>query len=140
MGISVGAQEGHHNDYAHTIKRMTRLLRHRQTHVWLWRPFTFGLSPSGREHNKCVKVVHNFTEKVRKRLFKERVLTWKRTMEIAYAMEQASESAVEASHGHLNTEPEEVSPKSMNPERPRDSGLAPRRGTQERKPVIRMDL
>nr|CAD7569267.1 unnamed protein product [Timema californicum] len=64
MGISVGAQEGHHNDYAHTIKRMTRLLRHRQTHVWLWRPFTFGLSPSGREHNKCVKVVHNFTEKV----------------------------------------------------------------------------
>nr|CAD7408977.1 unnamed protein product [Timema poppensis] len=66
MGISVGAQEGHHNDYAHTIKRMTRLLRHRQTHVWLWRPFTFGLSPSGREHNKCVKVVHNFTEKVPK--------------------------------------------------------------------------
>nr|CAD7439314.1 unnamed protein product [Timema bartmani] len=64
MGISVGAQEGHHDDYAHTIKRMTRLLRHRQTHVWIWRPFTFGLSPSGREHNKCVKVVHNFTEKV----------------------------------------------------------------------------
>nr|CAD7393406.1 unnamed protein product [Timema cristinae] len=121
MGISVGAQEGHHNDYAHTIKRMTRLLRHRQTHVWLWRPFTFGLSPSAvpelksltqhckfeNQLNECLRnrvVAGKNLELVRKRLFKERDLTWKRTMEIAYAMEQASESAVEASHGHLNTD------------------------------------
>ena len=36
----------------------------RQRSPWLWNDTLYGLLPSGREHKKCLKVLHDFTNKV----------------------------------------------------------------------------
>ena len=36
----------------------------RQRSPWLWNDTLYGLLPSGREHKKCLKILHDFTNKV----------------------------------------------------------------------------
>ena len=36
----------------------------RQRSPWLWNDTLYGLLPSGREHKRCLKVLHDFTNKV----------------------------------------------------------------------------
>lgn len=35
---------------------------------WLWNKYVFNISQSGRDFNKCLKVLHNFTENVNKNI------------------------------------------------------------------------
>ena len=36
----------------------------RQRSPWLWNDTLYGILPSGREHKRCLKVLHDFTNKV----------------------------------------------------------------------------
>ena len=36
----------------------------RQRSPWLWNDTLYGLLPSGREHKRCLKILHDFTNKV----------------------------------------------------------------------------
>ena len=36
----------------------------RQRSPWLWNDTLYGLFPSGREHKRCLKILHDFTNKV----------------------------------------------------------------------------
>ena len=36
----------------------------RQRSPWLWNDTLYGLLPSGREHNRCLKILHDFTNQV----------------------------------------------------------------------------
>ena len=36
----------------------------RQRSSWLWNDTLYGLLPSGREHKRCLKILHDFTNKV----------------------------------------------------------------------------
>ena len=43
---------------------MSELLEHRGRSPWLWPDIIYNLSPSGREFNKCLDILHGFTDKV----------------------------------------------------------------------------
>ena len=43
---------------------MTELIQMRQRSPWLWPDIVYYLTPSGREHNQCLKILHGFTNKV----------------------------------------------------------------------------
>ena len=43
---------------------MSELIQMRQRSPWLWNDTLYGLLPSGREHKRCLKVLHDFTNKV----------------------------------------------------------------------------
>ena len=47
-----------------TFSRMSELVQKRQRSPWLWYDALYNLMPSGREHNKCLKILHGFTNKV----------------------------------------------------------------------------
>ena len=46
------------------FSRVSELIQMRQRSPWLWNDTLYGLLPSGREHKKCLKVLHDFTNKV----------------------------------------------------------------------------
>lgn len=43
---------------------MSELIQMRQRSPWLWNDTLYGLVPSGREHKRCLKILHDFTNKV----------------------------------------------------------------------------
>ena len=43
---------------------MSELIQMRQRSPWLWNDTLYGLLPSGREHKRCLKILHDFTNKV----------------------------------------------------------------------------
>ena len=43
---------------------MSELIQNRQRLPWLWNDTLYSLTPSGREHDKCLKILHDFTNKV----------------------------------------------------------------------------
>ena len=43
---------------------MSELIQNRQRSPWLWNDVLYSLTPSGREHNKCLTILHDFTNKV----------------------------------------------------------------------------
>ena len=43
---------------------MSELIQMRQRSPWLWNDTLYRLLPSGREHKRCLKVLHDFTNKV----------------------------------------------------------------------------
>ncbi|KAK2552815.1 Cytochrome P450 4V2 [Acropora cervicornis] len=45
-------------------RRMSELVQKRQRSPWLWYDALYYLMPSGREHSKCLKILHDFTNKV----------------------------------------------------------------------------
>ena len=44
---------------------MSELVQMRQRSPWLWPNFVYYFTPSGREHNRCLNILHAFTNKVR---------------------------------------------------------------------------
>ena len=46
------------------FSRVSELIQMRQRSPWLWNDTLYDLLPSGREHKKCLKVLHDFTNKV----------------------------------------------------------------------------
>lgn len=43
---------------------MSELIQMRQRSPWLWNDTLYGFLPSGREHKRCLKILHDFTNKV----------------------------------------------------------------------------
>ena len=48
----------------HEPIRMSELVQLRQRSPWVWLDFMYSLTPSGREHDRCIKILHDFTNKV----------------------------------------------------------------------------
>ncbi|XP_025063520.1 cytochrome P450 4V2-like isoform X3 [Alligator sinensis] len=46
------------------LTRMSDLIHHRQKAPWLWPDLTYLLFQGGREHNRSLKILHSFTDKV----------------------------------------------------------------------------
>ncbi|NWX17662.1 CP4V2 protein, partial [Aegotheles bennettii] len=64
MGKNVGAQENKDSEYVRAIYRMGDLIQRRQMSPWLWPGFVFMLFKEGREHERSLKILHNFTDTV----------------------------------------------------------------------------
>ncbi|KAM7433684.1 Cytochrome P450 4V2 [Porites harrisoni] len=64
MGPSPKAQEKSSSPYVRAVVRVSELLEHRGRSPWLWPDIIYNLSPSGREFNKCLDILHGFTDKV----------------------------------------------------------------------------
>lgn len=47
-----------------TFFRMTDIIGKRQRMPWMWPDWIFKWLPIGREHDRCLKIIHQFTEKV----------------------------------------------------------------------------
>lgn len=43
---------------------MTDVILKRQRMPWLWPDLLFRWTPQGREHDRCLKIIHDFTGKV----------------------------------------------------------------------------
>ena len=44
--------------------RVSELIQMRQRSPWLWNDTLYSLLPSGREHKRCLKILHDFTNEV----------------------------------------------------------------------------
>lgn len=44
--------------------RITGLIHKRHRSPWLWNDALYRWTPSGREHDKCLQIIHGFTNKV----------------------------------------------------------------------------
>ncbi|KAJ7382904.1 Cytochrome P450 4V2 [Desmophyllum pertusum] len=64
MDSSPNAQGDANSPYVNAVLRMTELIQMRQRSPWLWPDIVYYLTPSGREHNQCLKILHGFTNKV----------------------------------------------------------------------------
>ncbi|XP_054149154.1 cytochrome P450 4V2 [Melozone crissalis] len=64
MGRNVGAQKNKDSDYVSAIYRMGDLIQRRQMSPWLWPDFLYVLFKVGREHNRKLNILHNFTDMV----------------------------------------------------------------------------
>ncbi|NXV26852.1 CP4V2 protein, partial [Rissa tridactyla] len=64
MGRNVGAQENKDSEYVRAIYRMSELIQQRQKSPWLWPNLLYMLFKEGREHERNLKILHNFTDTV----------------------------------------------------------------------------
>ncbi|NXE24461.1 CP4V2 protein, partial [Ardeotis kori] len=64
MGKNVGAQQNKDSEYVRAIYRMSDLIQQRQKYPWLWPDLVYMLFKEGREHEKNLKILHNFTDTV----------------------------------------------------------------------------
>ncbi|NXW20778.1 CP4V2 protein, partial [Circaetus pectoralis] len=64
MGKNVGAQENKDSEYVRAVYRMSDLIQQRQKSPWLWPDLVYMLFKEGREHERNLKVLHNFTDTV----------------------------------------------------------------------------
>ncbi|KAM7435004.1 Cytochrome P450 4V2 [Porites harrisoni] len=64
MDSSPNAQENNDSPYVNAVLRMSKLVHKRQRSPWLWNDVIYSFTPSGREHDKCLRILHDFTNKV----------------------------------------------------------------------------
>lgn len=64
MDSSPNAQGNVNSPYVNAVGRITELIQKRQRSPWLWPDIIYFLTPSGREHNYCLQILHSFTNKV----------------------------------------------------------------------------
>ncbi|KFP28925.1 Cytochrome P450 4V2, partial [Colius striatus] len=64
MGRNMGAQNNKDSEYVHAIYRMSDLIQRRQKSPWIWPNFFYMLFKEGREHERNLKILHNFTDMV----------------------------------------------------------------------------
>ncbi|XP_029200943.2 cytochrome P450 4V2-like isoform X1 [Acropora millepora] len=64
MGSSPNVQENADSPYVNAVVRMSDLVQKRQKSPWLWNDVVYNLTPSGREHSKCLDILHDFTHMV----------------------------------------------------------------------------
>ena len=63
MGIRINAQR-EDSKYVKAIERIVHIVVERFKHPWLISDAVFSLSSLGREHEKLLKIVHDFTDLV----------------------------------------------------------------------------
>ncbi|XP_023225516.1 cytochrome P450 4C1-like isoform X2 [Centruroides sculpturatus] len=74
MGVEINAQQNEESEYVKSIGKIQELIFRRMMYPWLWSDFVFNLTTSGREFNRLVNIVHNFTRKViteKKKIFQQ---------------------------------------------------------------------
>ncbi|KAK2546756.1 Cytochrome P450 4V2 [Acropora cervicornis] len=64
MGSSLKVQENADSPYVNAVVRISELVHKRQRSPWMWYDSLYNLTPSGREHSKCLKILHDFTNMV----------------------------------------------------------------------------
>ncbi|GCB73373.1 hypothetical protein scyTo_0002508 [Scyliorhinus torazame] len=64
MDKKVYAQSKSDSEYVHAIYKMSDLVHRRQKMPWFWPDFLFNTFGEGRAHDKALKILHTFTEKV----------------------------------------------------------------------------
>uniref|UniRef100_T1J576 Cytochrome P450 n=1 Tax=Strigamia maritima TaxID=126957 RepID=T1J576_STRMM len=72
MGVKVNAQINSDSPYVKALDRIKDIIHLRMYRFYLWPDAIFNLTPTGEQHAKCIKVLHNFSEKV----VKERKAKW----------------------------------------------------------------
>ncbi|RMX53149.1 hypothetical protein pdam_00021920 [Pocillopora damicornis] len=64
MDSSPNAQGDTSSPYVEAVGRITELIQKRQRSPWLWPDIVYFLTPSGREHNHCLNILHGFTNEI----------------------------------------------------------------------------
>ncbi|XP_023224047.1 cytochrome P450 4V2-like [Centruroides sculpturatus] len=64
MGVEINAQRDEESEYVKNVNRIEELILLRNMHPWMWSDMLFSISSSGREFNRVLNTVHNFTRKV----------------------------------------------------------------------------
>ncbi|ODN03389.1 Cytochrome P450 4c3 [Orchesella cincta] len=64
MGRRVFAQQKSDSDYVRAIYRISELFQYRQMRPWLHSDFIWRRSQAGKENEKCLKILHGFTDLV----------------------------------------------------------------------------
>ncbi|KFQ21330.1 Cytochrome P450 4V2, partial [Merops nubicus] len=64
MGKNVCAQENKDSEYVRAVYRMSDLIHERQKCPWFWPDLVYMLFKEGREHERNLKILHNFTDTV----------------------------------------------------------------------------
>eukprot|EP00795_Rhopilema_esculentum_P008283 gene8283-14241_t len=85
MGVNCGSQHDAEAEYPKAVLSMCALIQKRQVRAYLWPEFIYSLTKSGKEHNRAVKILHNFTlkvikEKISKRKMKEEKVVEKKRL------------------------------------------------------------
>lgn len=75
MDSSPNAQENCSSPYVNAVLRISGLIHKRQRSPWLWNDILYSWTTSGREHDKCLKIIHGFTNKVIEERIAERAAT-----------------------------------------------------------------
>ena len=63
MGEHVNAQMTD-SEYVRAVYKMSRLVEHRMRSPWYWNKTMYNTFGPGHEHDKCLKILHDFTVKV----------------------------------------------------------------------------
>ncbi|XP_064005091.1 cytochrome P450 4V2 [Pogoniulus pusillus] len=64
MGKNVSAQKNKDSEYVSAVYRMSDLIHARQKSPWLWPDFLYKLFREGKDHERSLKILHNFTDTV----------------------------------------------------------------------------
>ncbi|XP_030047337.1 cytochrome P450 4V2 [Microcaecilia unicolor] len=64
MGKKIYAQSNSDSEYVQAVYNMSDIIHRRQRMPWLWADFIYFRLKSGKEHNRNIKILHMFTEKV----------------------------------------------------------------------------
>ncbi|XP_053556231.1 cytochrome P450 4V2 [Bombina bombina] len=64
MGKKIEAQSNQDSEYVQAIYKMSDMVHRRQKMPWLWPDFVFHRLNIGKEHDKSLKILHSFTDKV----------------------------------------------------------------------------
>ncbi|XP_067993026.1 cytochrome P450 4V2 [Melanerpes formicivorus] len=64
MGRNVGAQKNKDSEYVSAVYRMSDLIHVRQKTPWLWPDFLYVMFKEGKDHERSLKILHNFTDRV----------------------------------------------------------------------------
>ncbi|XP_069680192.1 cytochrome P450 4C1-like isoform X1 [Periplaneta americana] len=83
MGTAVHAQEGT-SEYVNAVYDVTMAISKRVMQPLLYPDFIFNLTPLGRTHNKCLKIIHDFAKKV----IQERKLLRQKSRNLVEAKEE----------------------------------------------------
>ncbi|EGI58146.1 Cytochrome P450 4C1 [Acromyrmex echinatior] len=67
MGISLKKMNLYQQEYRDAIYKMNQIIIYRVMRLWLKNDWIFSLTPKGREQAKVLKILHEFTERVRQR-------------------------------------------------------------------------
>lgn len=64
MGKHVNAQSNSDSEYVRAIYRISDIVSTRMKRSYLWPDFLFRLSSRGKEHERCLRILHDFTNQV----------------------------------------------------------------------------
>ncbi|XP_071808402.1 cytochrome P450 4V2-like [Asterias amurensis] len=64
MGKNIHAQENEKSEYVQSVIKMSELIQERQKYPWYWFDGLYSVLPSGKEHARCLKVLHDATSSV----------------------------------------------------------------------------